>query len=97
MIVSGEKVYLRLPNEKDIDILYIWENDPEIWEAGDNKSPLSKKEIANFNNYTLGQEWITFAEIISVPEPYIIYRLTFVKKRKGINPSLTLPFYLILL
>lgn len=33
--LRGEKVFLRRLETRDIDFLYTWENDPEVWQYGD--------------------------------------------------------------
>ena len=48
MTLRGKNIFLRYPIPEDCDILLKWENDPEVWEAGDNKWPYSKREMENF-------------------------------------------------
>ena len=50
MIIPGEKVYLRLPENSDLEKLFLWENDSEIWETGDNKSDYTRHDIQDFIN-----------------------------------------------
>ncbi len=35
MLLAGDKVYLRRLRPDDLDFLYRWENDPEVWRWGD--------------------------------------------------------------
>ncbi|MDE5656945.1 MAG: GNAT family N-acetyltransferase [Muribaculaceae bacterium] len=47
------KIRLRAPEPADIDTLYIWENDPELWPCGDNMAPLSRHALARYiDNYS---------------------------------------------
>ena len=48
MIVKGSKVYLRYPEISDSELILIWENDPEVWDAGENKSPYILQDIREF-------------------------------------------------
>lgn len=41
----GAKVRLRALEPADADLLYVWENDPLTWEAGDRKWPVSLADI----------------------------------------------------
>lgn len=50
MILKGKKVFLRHPLITDSFAMLIWENDPEVWAAGDNDEPFSKEDIDNFIN-----------------------------------------------
>ena len=40
--LSNDKVTLRAIEPEDIDLLYAWENDPEIWEVSHTLVPYSK-------------------------------------------------------
>ena len=47
---------LRALEPADVDLLYLWENDPEVWRVGGTTSPLSYERIAQFveeQNYDL--------------------------------------------
>ena len=48
MMLAGKKVLLKYPVLTDIDDLLIWENDKEVWEAGDNKEPYSREDMELF-------------------------------------------------
>lgn len=41
-------VYLRALEPDDIDLLYKWENDPEIWDISNNLAPYSKHTLAEY-------------------------------------------------
>jgi RimJ/RimL family protein N-acetyltransferase len=42
------KIRLRPLEPEDIDILYEWENNMEIWEAGNTKTPFSRYILAQY-------------------------------------------------
>lgn len=42
------KITLRALEPEDIDLLYQWENDTEIWEASHTKTPFSKYVLAKY-------------------------------------------------
>ena len=47
---------LRALEPSDVELLYLWENDPEVWRVGGTTSPLSYQRIAQFveeQNYDL--------------------------------------------
>lgn len=47
------KINLRAPEPSDLDTLYIWENDPELWPHGDNMAPVSRHALDTFlRNYS---------------------------------------------
>jgi diamine N-acetyltransferase len=54
MKIPGSKIYLRLPIESDADDLLRWENDPEVWDAGDNKEAYSRRDVEDY--LALGQD-----------------------------------------
>lgn len=39
---------LRALEPSDIELLYLWENDPEVWRVGGTTAPLSLERIAQF-------------------------------------------------
>lgn len=41
-ILKGNKVFLRALEQSDIEILYNWENDPEIWKVSNTLTPYSR-------------------------------------------------------
>ena len=41
-------IKLRAPEPEDIDLLYIWENDPEIWNVSNTLTPFSRHSIEQF-------------------------------------------------
>ena len=47
---------LRALEPSDVELLYLWENDPDVWRVGGTTSPLSYQRIAQFveeQNYDL--------------------------------------------
>ncbi|GAP44754.1 protein N-acetyltransferase, RimJ/RimL family [Lentimicrobium saccharophilum] len=44
----GKKIRLRAPEPADIDILYHWENDPEIWHVSNTSAPYSRFAIEQY-------------------------------------------------
>ena len=42
------KIRLRPLEPEDIDLLYEWENNMEIWEAGNTKTPFSRYILAKY-------------------------------------------------
>ena len=43
--LKGNLVTLRAPEPGDLDILYLWENDPTLWPYGSTRAPLSRHQI----------------------------------------------------
>lgn len=58
---KNPKVTLRAVEPEDVDRMYIWENDPELWPCGIVHAPLSRHQLweyansADFNPLTNGQ------------------------------------------
>ena len=44
----GKSIRLRAPEPADIDILYHWENDPEIWHVSNTIAPYSRFAIEQY-------------------------------------------------
>ncbi len=44
----GERIFLRAPEPADIDVLYKWENDPEIWHLGNSVEPFSRFTLEQY-------------------------------------------------
>ncbi|MDD2953959.1 MAG: GNAT family N-acetyltransferase [Parabacteroides sp.] len=42
MLLSNDRVRLRALEPEDLELLYRWENDPELWEVGDTLAPYSR-------------------------------------------------------
>lgn len=48
MITENTDIYLRAVEEQDVDLLYKWENNDEIWEVSETHTPLSKKVLKDY-------------------------------------------------
>ncbi len=57
--VNGSGVRLRALEPSDADLLYVWENDPTTWEAGDRRWPISLSDIRSFVEHTDLDIWQT--------------------------------------
>ena len=42
MFLFSEKIFLRALEPTDVELLYQWENDPEIWKISQTLTPYSK-------------------------------------------------------
>jgi len=42
MLLSNDRVRLRALEPEDLELLYRWENDPELWEVGNTLAPYSR-------------------------------------------------------
>ncbi|MDA3781130.1 MAG: GNAT family protein [Bacteroidales bacterium] len=47
-ILTKNSIQLRAPEPSDIDILYKWENDTDVWQLSNTLSPFSKDTIKDF-------------------------------------------------
>jgi len=47
-ILESDKIKLRAPEPDDTDILYEWENDPEIWLVSNTFTPFSKYFLGKY-------------------------------------------------
>jgi len=48
IMLSDEFIRLRAPEPYDLDRLYIWENDTELWPCGSASAPLSRQQIKEY-------------------------------------------------
>ena len=48
MFLHGEKIFLRALEPSDVELLYQWENDPEIWTISQTLTPYSKYTLKQF-------------------------------------------------
>jgi diamine N-acetyltransferase len=60
MFLHGEKIFLRALEPSDVELLYQWENDPEIWKISQTLTPYSKFTLKQFIDSA--QEDITSAK-----------------------------------
>ena len=47
-VLTGNLVKLRALEPQDVDILYQWENDPEVWEVSHTQTPFPKHLLETF-------------------------------------------------
>jgi diamine N-acetyltransferase len=52
MFIYGEKIFLRALEPSDLELLYQWENDPEIWKISHTLTPYSKFTLKHFIDST---------------------------------------------
>jgi diamine N-acetyltransferase len=48
MLLQGKHLQLRALEPKDLDLLYIWENDPEVWSVSGTLTPFSRFVIEQY-------------------------------------------------
>lgn len=48
MIVSSSNIRLRALEPSDLELLYLWENDPEVWRVSGTLSPISRERLIHF-------------------------------------------------
>ena len=48
MILENEKIKLRALEPEDLDILYKWENDTDLWHLGSTLAPYSRYELKQY-------------------------------------------------
>jgi diamine N-acetyltransferase len=48
MKLESDTIRLRAVELSDIDLLYIWENDPEVWTVGESITPYSRFELEKY-------------------------------------------------
>lgn len=48
--LRNDILILRAPEPSDIDTMYIWENDPELWPCGMVAAPVSRHQLAEYIN-----------------------------------------------
>lgn len=42
MLLENEKIRLRAVEPEDLDRLYVWENNPQLWDVGNSRNPYSR-------------------------------------------------------
>lgn len=51
-MLENNMIRLRALEPDDLDMLYLWENDTELWRFGSNSAPFSRKMLADYiENY----------------------------------------------
>jgi len=48
VFLFGQKIFLRALEPSDVELLYLWENDPEIWQISQTLTPYSKYTLKQF-------------------------------------------------
>jgi len=48
MMLRDDLITLRAPEPADIEAMYRWENDPEMWDTGDSSAPMSRHLLERF-------------------------------------------------
>lgn len=46
--LRNEHIVLRALEPEDIELIYQWENNPEVWQVSDTRMPISKFMLANY-------------------------------------------------
>jgi len=47
-ILEGNSIFLRAPEPEDLEFLYRWENDTDIWQVSNTLVPFSRFELRNY-------------------------------------------------
>jgi len=53
-LLTGKKVTLREMRDDDLELIFDWENRPELDHLGDEHQPLTEAEISHFINHSTG-------------------------------------------
>lgn len=48
MLYSQPKIRLRALEPSDLELLYLWENDPDVWRVSGTLAPISRERLARF-------------------------------------------------
>lgn len=48
MFDAVENIRLRALEASDLELFYVWENDPDVWRVGETMAPLSRDSILDF-------------------------------------------------
>lgn len=48
MFIKGENIHLRALEPEDVDVLYKWENNREIWHVSNTQTPFSRYVLEQF-------------------------------------------------
>jgi diamine N-acetyltransferase len=48
MAEVGENIQLRALEPADLELLYLWENDPDVWRVSETIAPMSRDRLARF-------------------------------------------------
>jgi len=47
-MLKNDLISLRAPEPEDLELLYIWENDPDIWQVSNTLAPFSRFELKQY-------------------------------------------------
>ena len=72
MLLENEKIKLRAPEPEDLDILYKWENDTDLWAFGSTLAPYSRYDLKQY--------------ILSIKNIYEAKQLRFIIEKKTTTP-----------
>lgn len=48
MMLQADKCRLRAVEPADVDSMYIWENDPDVWRVSGTTEPFSRERLQRF-------------------------------------------------
>src|ERR1035437_8901968 len=48
MLFENENIRLRAVEPEDLDLLYVWENNPLLWEVGNTRNPYSRYVLKQY-------------------------------------------------
>jgi len=85
MFLHGNKIFLRALEPTDLELLYLWENEPEIWKISQTLTPYSKYTLKQFIDST--QE-----DIFSAKQVRFMINLIHTKQTIGILDIFDLDF-----
>lgn len=47
-LLTGENLHLRAPEPEDLEYLYMWENNPDVWTVSNTITPFSRFTLRNY-------------------------------------------------
>lgn len=59
--LKSDKIQLRALEPEDVDLLFLWENDPENWRVSETKAPFSRHVLSEYAKST--QDIFTYRQI----------------------------------
>jgi diamine N-acetyltransferase len=86
MFLYGNKIFLRALEPSDVELLYQWENDPEIWKISQTLMPYSKYTLKQFVDSA--QE-----DIFSVKQVRFMINILHTKQTVGILDIFDIDFF----
>jgi diamine N-acetyltransferase len=52
LLLGNDILRLRAPEPEDLEFLYLWENKPELWDAGNTRQPYSRFALKEYISQT---------------------------------------------